>query len=141
MSYRQIVKIEVEMTNYRDSIVFQRTFQNISAANVRWLQYTTMSSDHKTLSLAINELGNPGVKPFKDSSNTAYFISLPIDPGFPVTCAYSNQNATSLDQEYLTPISVNQLNIEAYIDGRQAVSDVTEDNPIIFEIAFYEKVD
>jgi hypothetical protein len=137
MYYQEIERLEIHMEQWEKTVDLQLTYQNISAVRIRWLQYTTESSNHRTLAIACNELGNAGRKPNDDNSNTKYLITLPIDPGFPVTCTYGNFTDT-FDKTYLVPIDTNQLSFKVYIDGRPATTDVTEDSPVVFEIAFYK---
>ena len=139
MNYEEIEKIVVEMDNWNYQINLQTTYQNVSAVKVRWLSYTTKSAGGKILSLQSSDLGDAGIIPNVDRSNTKYFLSVPIDTAFPVTCLYGNTTDT-YDKLYRIEKNVNQLQIQAFINGLPASSEIDVSNPLLFEIAFYRSL-
>jgi hypothetical protein len=137
MNYKPIQRVKVILDQWSKTLDLQTTFQDISAVRVRWLQYTTASVNHRTIDILCEELKPNGITPKEDASNSRYFLTLPIDPGFPVTCTYGNIQG-DYDQLYDVPFNTNQLTFKVLIDERPAITDVTEANPVVFEIAFYK---
>lgn len=139
MSYEEIEKIIVEMDTWNYQINLQTTYQNVSAVKVRWLSYTTKLSGGKILSLQSSDVGSSGIIPNVDRSNTKYFLSVPIDSAFPVTCLYGNTTDT-FDIIYRIPRNINQLQFQAFINGLPASTAIDVNNPLLFEIGFYRKL-
>lgn len=135
MSYQLITKQLVTLDKWDQSFDLPKAIENISAIKIKWVKFQTATANNKTLKINCFELENAGLDL---KTRTQYLLALPLDLSAIVANVYSNFTE-ELDIRYKVPKTVNQLNFEARINDLPT-TDISASNPVLFEIAYYEKV-
>lgn len=133
-----IEKIRVSITDQDFTQNIGVGHDDIIAANIRWLQYTTASINNKEMIIAIEELGSAGTKwNNNQGSNKKYFLSFPLDQASQVTCSYANFTS-QVDIQYQNERSLNTLHFNTLINGLPAY-DISPSNPLELELILYRR--
>lgn len=106
---------------------------------VRWLKYVTASTGNRDLTIKLKGIGlvQQGMFIKSNTSNDQYFFSMPSDDNIQTVLTYLNYT-DEMDIDLSKELSpINELEFEILINDVLA-NDVTSDNPVTIELAFFE---
>lgn len=115
------------------------TIDKVRRIKVRSLSYTSQSVGNRDLTIKIKSLSQyqQGMFFHKNRSNDRYFFTMPLNRSVEVEKTFLNfTSEMDLDLPHPLP-PINYLEFEVLIND-VPTNDVTEQNPVVLELAFYD---